>query len=65
VRVTDRPLGATRFSCIYQFGIHSLRSGGTSATAQAGIPDNVFKKHGRWYSETTKDGCIKDSNSAN
>ena len=42
----------------YQFGIHSLRSGGASAAAQAGVSDRLFKKHGRWRSETAKDGYI-------
>ena len=43
------------------FGVHSLRSGGASAAAQAGVPDRLFKRHGRWRSETAKDGYVKDS----
>lgn len=43
-----------------QFGMHSLRSGGASAAANAGVPDRLFKRHGRWLSETAKDGYIKD-----
>ena len=43
------------------FGLHSLRAGGASAVAQAGIPDRLFKQHGRWSSETAKDGYIEDS----
>ncbi len=43
------------------FGLHSLRSGGASAVANAGVPDRLFKRHGRWRSETAKDGYIKDS----
>ena len=31
-----------------QFGLHSLRSGGATAAAQAGVPDRLFKRHGRW-----------------
>ena len=46
-----------------QFGVHSLRSGGASAAAQAGVPDRLFKKHGRWRSEAAKDGYVKDSDS--
>ena len=42
------------------FGLHSLRSGGASAAANAGIPDRLFKHHGRWRSENAKDGYIKD-----
>ena len=30
-----------------QFSLHSLRSGGASAAANAGIPDRCFKRHGR------------------
>ena len=47
-----------------QFGLHSLRSGGASAAANAGVPDRLFKRHGRWCSESAKDGYIKDSVSA-
>ena len=44
-----------------KFGLHSLRSGGASAAANAGVPDRFFKRHGRWRSESAKDGYIKDS----
>ncbi|XP_071499136.1 integrase/recombinase xerD homolog [Diadema antillarum] len=44
-----------------KFGMHSLRSGGATAAAKFGVPDRLFKKHGRWRSETAKDGYIKDS----
>ena len=40
---------------------HSLRAGGASAAANSGIPDRLFKRHGRWSSENAKDGYIKDS----
>ena len=43
-----------------QFGLHSLRSGGASAAANAGVPDRWFKRHGRWVSENAKDGYVKD-----
>ena len=33
---------------VKQFGLHSLRSGGATAVAQAGVPDRLFKRHGRW-----------------
>ena len=29
------------------FGTHSMRSGGASAAANAGVPDRLFKRHGR------------------
>ena len=44
-----------------RFGLHSLRSGGASAAANAGVPDRLFKRHGRWRSESAKDGYVKDS----
>ena len=30
-----------------RFGLHSLRSGGASAAANAGVPDRLFKRHAR------------------
>ena len=30
------------------YGLHSLRSGGATAAANAGVPDRLFKQHGRW-----------------
>ena len=42
------------------FGLHSLRAGGASAAANAGISDRLFKRHGRWKSDSAKDGYVKD-----
>ena len=47
-----------------QFSLHSLRSGGATAAANAGVPDRLFKRHGRWKSESAKDGYVKDSAAA-
>lgn len=47
-----------------QFGLHSLRAGGATAAANAGIPDRMFKRHGRWRSESAKDGYVEDSMSS-
>jgi len=44
-----------------QFSLHSLRAGGATSAANAGVPDCLFKRHGRWKSESAKDGYIKDS----
>jgi len=44
-----------------EFGLHSLRSGGATTAANAGVPDGLFKSHGRWRSENAKDGYVKDS----
>ena len=46
---------------ISAIGTHSLRSGGATAAANAGIPDRLFKRHGRWSSDSAKDGYVKDS----
>ncbi len=39
-----------------KFDMHSLRSGGASAAANFGVPDRLFKKHGRWDRRTLKMG---------
>ena len=44
-----------------QFGLHSLRVGGATAAANAGVPDCLFKRHGRWRSESAKDGYVEDA----
>ena len=43
------------------FGLHSLRAGGATAAANAGVHDRLFKRHGQWKSEGAKDGYIEDS----
>ena len=42
-------------SDILRYGLHSLRSGGATAVDSHGIPDRLFKRHGRWLSESAKD----------
>ena len=37
------------------------RSGGATAAANAGVPDRLFLRHGRWSSVSAKDGYVKDS----
>ena len=44
-----------------KYGLHSLRSGGATAAANAGVPDRAFKRHGQWRSENVKDGYVKDT----
>ena len=46
---------------ISAIGTHSLRSGGATAAANAGVPDRLFKRHGRWASESAKGGYVQDS----
>ena len=43
------------------FDLHSLQVGGASAAAQAGVPDQLFRQHGRWKSETAKDSFVEES----
>uniref|UniRef100_A0A1X7VD80 Tyr recombinase domain-containing protein n=1 Tax=Amphimedon queenslandica TaxID=400682 RepID=A0A1X7VD80_AMPQE len=44
-----------------RFGLHSFRAGGATAAANnPELPDRLFKRHGRWRSETAKDGYVKD-----
>lgn len=43
------------------FGTHSFRAGGATLAANNGVGDRLFKRHGRWKSETAKDGYVKDS----
>ncbi|XP_067681328.1 integrase/recombinase xerD homolog, partial [Haliotis asinina] len=45
---------------VNSFGLHSFRAGGATAAANAGVPDRLFKRHGRWVSDTAKDGYVKD-----
>ena len=47
-----------------KFGLHSLRAGGATAAANAGVADRLFKRHGRWRSESAKDGYVDDSSDA-
>ena len=43
------------------FGLDSLRSGGATAAANAGVNDRLFKRHGRWRTDKAKDGYVKDN----
>ena len=45
-----------------RLGTHSLcASGATVAANAAGVSDRCLKRHGRWKSDTSKDGYIEDS----
>ena len=43
------------------FSTHSLRAGGSSAAANAGVLDKVFQRHGRWKSVSAKNGYVDDN----
>ncbi|XP_046573043.1 uncharacterized protein LOC124281076 [Haliotis rubra] len=72
LRRSNKPMSYTRLRDIFlealtpfvsdikRYGSHSLRSGGATAAANNGIPDRMFKRHGRWRSEKAKDGYVKD-----
>lgn len=42
-------------------GLHSMRSGGATAVANTNINERCWKRHGRWKSDTSKDGYVVDS----
>lgn len=42
-------------------GIHSLRAGGATVTANSNVDDICLKRHRRWKSDTAKDGSIVES----
>ena len=42
-------------------GLHSLRASGATTAANSDINGRCWKRHGRWKSETAKDGYVADS----
>ena len=44
-----------------KLGLHSLRSGGATAVANTDVSDRNWKRHGRWKSDSSKDGYVVDS----
>ena len=40
---------------------HSLRAGGATKAAMAGVSEHLFRCHGSWKSESAKDGHVEDS----
>lgn len=50
-----------RVQDVSKYCVHSLRAGGATPVANNGIPDRLFKRHGRWQSENAKDGYVKSS----
>jgi hypothetical protein len=72
LRKDNKPLTYTRIRELFKnalepfvtdvnkYGLNSLRSGGATTSASLGVPDRLFKRHGRWRSETSKDGHVKD-----
>ena len=46
---------------VKNFGTHSLRSGGATLAANSGIADRLFKRHGRWATDASKDLYVQDN----
>jgi integrase len=42
-------------------GLHSLRAGGATEAANSDVNERCWKRHGRWRSDSAKDGYIEDS----
>ena len=42
------------------FGLHSLRAGGATNAANAGVSGRLLKKHGRWKTDKAKDGYVRE-----
>ena len=42
-------------------GVHSLRSGGVSMAAAAGVPDRLIQRHGGWRSESGMKAYFEES----
>jgi integrase len=42
------------------YAMHSMRSGGATAAAGAGVTERLLQKHGRWACASSKDKYIKD-----
>lgn len=45
----------------WHFGLHSLRSGGASYVAAAGVPDHIFQAHGAWATAEAMHNYIQRS----
>ena len=42
-------------------GLHSLRAGGATAAANSDVNDRCWKRHGRWRTDSAKDGYVQES----
>ena len=46
------------------YGLHSLRSGGTTEAATWGIPERLIQRHGGWRSEVSMNMYIQETKNA-
>ena len=62
-RTKEALLGRLRQVPGYQgnFGLHSFRAGGATSAANGDVLDRCWKRHGRWKSDSAKDGYVLDS----
>ena len=44
-----------------EYGLHSLRSGGATQAARAGMSDRLFQRHVGWHIETSRNRYIEES----
>ena len=54
-------LKATREGRNLKLGLHSLRSGGATTTAIAGVDAMTIKRHGRWMADAAMNRYVADS----
>ena len=48
-------------ACNLNLGLHSLRAGGATAAASSNVNDRCWKRHGRWTTDSAKDGYVLES----
>ena len=72
LRKADKPLSYTTLSEMFQsrmveigfprkeFSLHCLRAGGVTLAANPGVPEALYKQHGRWRSDAVKDYVSTD-----
>jgi hypothetical protein len=44
-----------------EYGLHSLRRGGATAAAAAGVSDRLLQKHGRWKTAGIKNRYVDET----
>jgi hypothetical protein len=56
-----KEMGLSYEQVVSDFGTQSMRSGGATLVAAAGVPDRVFQRHGGWRSVGCKNIYVQDS----
>ena len=60
-RARESLIGRLQFMGDATISLHSFRSGGATKADNAHVSDRCWKHHGRWKSDTAKDGYVEDS----